>query len=252
MKRLLPTCLIAATSFAGCAGTDTPTEADYDDVAQALTAVVVTDNEGGEVGAMVDASSIAQGDGRITLQLDASGKYTGNHLGLDYAYTATCSNAEGAPQTACDKTSESADVGVSFSGELTLPRLTAAVVREGSWQLSGLQTDQVTFAGNSEFTLDTQLESLFRDAARAYRLNYVANYDGIVLDKATRRVVSGKVTYNIDSERMVTGSRRESEAQFNIDGVLEFKADGTASLTLDGAHTYNVHMGSGGLTKPND
>jgi len=252
MKRLFPTCLLAATSFVGCAGSDTPTEADYDDVAQALTAVVVTDNEGGEVGAMIDASSVARGDGRLTLQLDASGKYSGNHLGLDYAYTATCSNAEGAPLAACDKSSDSADVTVSFSGELTLPRLSAAVVREGSWQLSGLQSEQVTFAGDSELTVNTQLESLFRDATRAYRLNYVASYEGVVLDKATRRVVGGKVTYNIDSERMATGTRGESEAQFNIDGVLEFKADGTASLTLDRSHTYNVHMGSGGLTKPND
>lgn len=252
MKRLFPTCLLAATTFAGCAGADTPTEADYDDIAQALTAVVVTDNEGGEVGAMIDASSVAHGDGKLGLQLDATGKYTGNHLGLDYSYAATCSNAEGAALTSCDKTSASADVAVSFSGELTLPRLSAAVVRDGSWQLSGLQSDQVTFAGDSEFTLDTQLDSLFRDATRAYRLNYVASYDGVVLDKAARRVVSGKVTYSIDSERMVTGTRGESEAQFNIDGVLEFKADGTASLTLDGAHTYNVHMGSGGLTKPNE
>lgn len=252
MKRLLPTCLIAATSFVGCTNSDTPTEADYDDVAQALTAVVVTDNEGGEVGAMLDASSIAAGDGKVTLKLDATGKYTGNHLGLDYAYTATCADAAGAALAACDATSDSADVAVSFSGELALPRLSAAVVRDGSWQLSGLQSDQVTFAGESELSLDTQVESLFRDATRAYRFDYVASYDAVVLDRAARRVVSGKVTLSVDSERMATGTRGESEAQFNIDGVLEFKADGTASLTLDETHHYNVHMGSGGLTKPNE
>lgn len=252
MKRLLPTCLLAATSFAGCAGTDTPTEADYDDVAQALTAVVVTDNEGGEVGAMVDASSIARGEGELSLRLNASGKFTGNHLGLEYSYSAKCSNAQGAAQEACDKSSDSADVEVSFSGELALPRLTASVVRDGSWQISGLQNDQVTFEGNSELSLDTQLESLFRDASRAYRLNYVATYDGLVLDKSTRRVVAGTVTYDIDSERMASGRRGDSEAQFNIDGVLEFKADGTASLTLDGTHMYKLHMGSGGLTKTNE
>jgi hypothetical protein len=252
MKRLLPTCLIAATSLAGCSSSDTPTEADYDDVAQALTAVVVTDNEGGEVGAMIDATSIAAGDGKITLQLDTTGKYTGNHLGLNYAYSAVCSNAEGAALTACDKSSDSADVAVSFSGELALPRLSAAVVRDGSWQLSGLQSEQVTFAGESELSLDTQVESLFRDATRAYRLNYVANYDAVVLDRAARRVVSGKVMLSVDSVRMATGTRGESEAQFNMDGVLEFKADGTASLTLDGSHNYKVHMGSGGLTKTNE
>ena len=251
MKRLLPTCLIAATSFAGCSGNDTPTEADYDDVAQALTAVVVTDNEGGEVGAMIDASSIATGAGNVTLQLDATGKYTGSHLGLEYSYSASCSNAEGVAQETCDKNSDSADVAVRFNGELELPRLTATVVREGSWQLSDLQSDEVTFAGDSEFSFDTELESLFRNATRSYRLNYVANYVDVVLDKAARKVVSGKITYNIDSERVATGTRGESEAQFNIDGVLEFKADGTANLTLDSDHTYNLHLASGDLTKAN-
>jgi hypothetical protein len=97
--------------------------------------------------------------------------------------------------------------------------------------------------------LDTQLESIFRDATRSYRLNYVASYDAVVLNKTARDVVSGKITYNIDSERMATGSRGESEAQFSIDGVLEFKGDGTASLTLDSDHAYNIHLASGGLTK---
>ena len=249
MNRLLPTCLIAATSFAGCAGSDTPTDADYDDVAQALTATLVTDNDGGEVGAMIDASSIAQGDGKLTLQLDASGRYTGTHLGLDYAYTASCSDAEGAEQDACDKSSDSAEVAVSFSGELELPRLTATVVREGSWQLQGLQSDEVTFEGAGELTVDAQLQSLFRNASRSYRLNYLASYDAIVLDRSTRKIMGGTISYDIDSDRMASGLRGKSEAQFNIDGVLEFNGDGTATLTLDGDHSYNVHLASGGLTK---
>ena len=249
MKHLLPTCLIAATSFTGCSSSDTPSEADYDDVAQALSALVVTDNNGGEVGAMIEASGVAHGDAELALQLDASGKFTGNHLGLDYTYTATCSDAEGSEQAHCDEASDSANVAVSFSGELELPRLTATVMRDGTWQLTGLQSDTVSFAGDSEFHFDTQLRSLFRDATRSYRLNYIANYDAVVLDRAAHTVKSGKVTYSIDAERTATGLRRQTEAQFNIDGVLEFNADGTASLTLDGDHSYNVHLASGGLTK---
>lgn len=249
MKPLLPTCLIAATSFAACSSSDTPTEADYDDVAQALTAVVVTDNDGGEVGAMVDATSIAHGDGKLTLKVDASGKYTGNHLGLDYAYTATCSDAEGAAQDTCDKTSNKAEVTVDWSGDLKLPHLTAAVMRSGRWQLTGLQSELVTFTGESEFELDAQLQSLFRTASRSYRLTYRADYDAVVLDRAQHAVESGKVTYSIDAERTASGPRRESEAQFNIDGVLEFKGDGKASLTLDKSHTYNVNVVTGELAK---
>jgi hypothetical protein len=249
MKRLLPTCLIAATSFAACSSTDTPTEADYDDVAQALTATVVTDSDGGEVGAMVDATNIARGDGKLTLELDATGKFTGNHLGLDYAYTATCSDAEGQEQDTCDKTSDKADIAVSWSGDLKLPHITAAVKREGNWQLSGLQTDKVTFEGDGSFDLDTEMQSLFRTATRTYKVSYSANYDSVVLDRTEHAVTGGKVMYSIDAERTASGPRRESEAQFSIDGVLEFKADGTASLTLDKSHSYNVNVTTGELAK---
>lgn len=249
MKPLLPTCLIAATSFAACSSSDTPTEADYDDVAQALTATVVTDSDGGEVGAMIDATSVARGDGKIALKLDASGKFTGNHLGLDYSYTAKCSDAEGKAQDTCDKTSDKADVAVNWSGDLKLPHLTAAVKREGNWTLTGLQTDKVTFAGDSEFDLDTEMQSLFRNATRTYHVSYNANYDSVVMDRTEHAVTGGKVTYSINAERTASGPRRESEAQFDIDGVLEFKADGTASLTLDKSHSYKVNAVTGELTK---
>src|ERR1700712_5747740 len=115
MKRLLPTCLLAVTSVAGCSSTDTPTVDDYDDVAQALTAVTVSDDQGGDTGAMADAASIALGDGKLTLKLGANGKFSGNHLGLDYDYTATCSDAAAAAQAACDRTIDSADIAVNWS-----------------------------------------------------------------------------------------------------------------------------------------
>jgi hypothetical protein len=249
MKRLLSSCLVAATTFAGCSSSDTPTEADYDDVAQALTSVVVTDNDGGEVGAMIDATSVAHGDGKLTLSLDASGKYTGSHLGLEYAYTAKCSDAEGTAQDTCDKTSDTAEVAVNWTGDLELPRLTASVMRDGSWQLSGLQSDEVTFAGDSEFSLDTEVQSLFRSATRTYRVNYSASYDDVVLSRTQRAVKSGRVTYSIDAERTASGPRGESEATFDIDGVLEFNADGSASLTLDSDHAYKLDLTTGVLVK---
>jgi hypothetical protein len=249
MKRLLPTCLLAATSFAACSSSDPATEADYDDVAQALTAVVVTDNGGGEVGAMVDAASIAHGDGKLTLNVDAAGKFTGSHLGLNYAYTASCSDAEGTEQEACGKTSDTADIAVSYSGELALPRISAAVTREGSWSLTGLQSDEVTIVGESDFNLDAELESLFRTAKRTYKVSYSASYDAVVLNRSARAVKGGSIAYSIDAERTASGPRRESEAKFTMDGTLEFHTDGSASLTLDRDYKYNVDLVTGELSK---
>lgn len=249
MKRLLPTCLLAATSIVGCSSSDTPTTDDYDDVAQALTAVTVSENEGGDTGAMADAASIAHGDGKLTLNVDATGKFSGNHLGLNYNYTAKCSDAAGAAQEACDRTSDKADIAVNWSGDLKLPRLTATVMREGNWQLSGLQSEQVTFAGDSDFALDAQMQSLFRSVTRTYKVSYTANYNSVVFDRDAHAFKSGTVTYTIDAERTATGTRRDSEAKFNIDGELTFNGDGTAKLTLDRNASYNVNLKTGDLAK---
>jgi hypothetical protein len=249
MNRLLPTCLLAATSFAACSSSDTPSADDYDDVAQALTSVTATSDDSGDTGAMADAASIAIGDGKIALKVDANGKFSGNHLGLNYNYTAKCTDAAGADQAACNRTSDKADVGVSWSGDLKLPRLSAAVTREGSWQLSGLQSEQVTFAGDSDFTLDAQMESLFRSVTRTYKVSYTANYDSVVYDRSAHAFKSGTVTYTIDAERTASGTRGDSEAKFNIDGELTFNGDGTAKLTLDHNASYNVNLVTGDLAK---
>lgn len=249
MKQRIKTCLLAATCAAGCTSTDTATEADYDDVAQALTAVVVTDNDGGEVGAMVDAAMIASGDGNLSLKLAASGQYTGSHLGLDYTYSVTCSDAEGAKQEACDDTTDSAQVGVRWSGDLALPNLTAAVSREGDWQLSDIQSAEITLTGDSNLELDAELQSLFRSVTRSYHLSYDASYEDVVLQRSTRKLDSGRVTYNIDADRTASGPRRDSEAHFTMDAVLEFTGDGQATLTLDRKFQYNIDLATAELTK---
>jgi hypothetical protein len=249
MKRLLPTCLLAVTSFTGCSSSDTPTADDYDDVAQALTAVTVTDDATGDTGAMADAATIARGDGKLALKIDANGKYSGNHLGFNYNYTAACSDAAGAAQEACDRNTDKADIAVNWSGELKLPRLTATVMRDGNWELRNLQTDEVTFAGDSDFSLDAQLQSLFRSVTRTYKVSYSANYNSVVFDRDTHSFKSGTVTYTIDAERTATGSRGDSEAQFDIDGELTFNGNGTAKLTLDKKASYNVNLTNGELTK---
>lgn len=242
MKRLFGTCLAVATCSIGCS-TDVATEADYDDVAQALTSVVVTDNGGGEIGSMVDSTSIAVGAPDLSIKIDAGGKYTGTHLGLAYEYSVNCGAAK------CDRNTDSADVKIKWSGELMLPYMTSSVEREGTWKLSGIQSGVVNIGGASDFTIDTHMQSIFRTADRTYHLSYSADYAGVQLDRLTHRLSGGTISYEVDAERMASSARGSSEAEFHMSGVLAFSPSGGAALTLDGKYSYAIDTTTGFVVK---
>jgi hypothetical protein len=240
---------LAATCAVGCSSSDPATEADYDDVAQALSSTVATGNGGGDVGSMNDTATIAAGSSGLGLTVDASGKASGDHFGLDYSYELACSDAAGAAQTRCDSSTDSAKVDINWSGSLSLPHITASVDREGSWTLAGVQSDTVAFDGSSDFTLDLSLQSLWRNASRDYHVAYSADYAGVKLDRAAHKVTGGSVNYVIDAERMASGPKRESDAKFHMDGALTFNADSTAMLTLDKSHSYTINTADGSVDK---
>jgi hypothetical protein len=249
MKRFLGPCVLAATCAVGCSGTDAATDADYDDVAQALSSTVSTGNGGGDVGSMNDTATVAAGTTGIGLAVDASGKVSGDHFGLDYSYKLTCSDAKGAAQTKCDSSTDTAKVDVNWSGSLDLPHITASVDREGSWTLAGVQSNVVAFDGSGDFTLDLSLQSLWRNASRDYHVAYSADYAGIKLDRAARKITGGSVKYVIDAERMASSAKGESDAKFHMDGTLTFGADGSAMLTLDKSHSYKINTADGSVDK---
>jgi hypothetical protein len=250
MKRLV-LAAAAGCALAGCSSNDTATEADYDDVAQSLSAVVSPGgggNQGGDVSAMQDSATVSLGTAGLSLSANASGKYTGHRAALDYEYTATCSDAAGAEQK-CGSKTDSSTVKVDWSGELALTHLTAAVTRAGTWRLSDIQSGVATIEGDSNFSLDLELQSLFRTAQRSYHIEYDANYAAIKLDLTAQRIESGTVSYTIDAERTVSGTRRDSEAKFKMDGELTFDRDGGVTLTLDGDYKYAIDTTTGVVIK---
>lgn len=249
MKRTVGNCILAAAWLAGCSGKDQATEADYDDVAQALTAVVTTDNGGGEVGAMSDSVDIALGAGDLSITASAAGKFKSSHLGLEYDYAISCKDSAGAQLDKCNRDTDSAEVKVDWSGDLGLPHLTASVDRSGSWQLAKVQSGNAVLNGDSDFNLDAKLESLFRDATRSYHVGYNAKYSDVALDLAARKIKGGTVQYEIAAERKATGTRRDSEAEFEMKGELTFAADGTATLTLDKNFRYTIDTATGVMVK---
>ncbi|MET0384909.1 MAG: hypothetical protein ABW321_03070, partial [Polyangiales bacterium] len=200
MKLTVSSCLVAAAcTAAACSSNDTATEADYDDVAQSLSAVVATGTTGGDVGAMADAANVSLSANDLAIQLSANGKYEGNHLGLEFSYVATCKDAAGAAAQ-CGASTDSSNVNIAWGGSLALPLVSASVERQGDWTLTKLQTDTATLDGSSLFTLDAQLQPLFLSRnTRTYHVDYEASYAGIQLDREARRVVGGTVTYEINA-----------------------------------------------------
>lgn len=237
-------CLALASACSG----DQPTASDYDDVAQALGGLTATENGGGEVGTMRDAAAIASGDPADGLTLQASGGFSGSRLGLQYDYSVACSDAEGAALPDCGEATDKAEIQVAWSGELKSPRLEASVVRLGELTLTDVQSDTVSIEGESDLEIDARFESLFRDASRAYRLAYHAEYAGVKVQRSPARITEGRVSYALAVEREAESSRGDSSASFDIDAELVFGADG-ATLTLDGEHTYAVNQSTGRVTK---
>lgn len=249
MKYLFGSCLLVLSCMVGCSLNDEATEADYDDVAQTVSALVVTDNGGGEVGSMCDSIDIATGTNDGSIGLDGRGRFVGDHLGLTYQYEVDCTDADGSALTNCDDTTDHAAVAVKWSGDLELSHLTASVQREGEWQVSNVQQDAVEINGSSDFDLEAKLQSIFSNASRSYQISYFAEYAKIKFARSSRRVTSGRVEYVIEARRVASGRRGESTAKFQMDGLLQFSGKGSATLTLDKSFRYTIDTESGFVAK---
>jgi hypothetical protein len=240
---------LAWSVAAGCSDSDKASEADYDDVAQALSVGVATNNSGGDIGSLQDSASIAVGTPTLGITVSASGEFVGNRLGVDYDYSVACSDAAGTALDRCGANTDSAKVAIKWSGELAIPNLSASVARDGHWDLSEIQSGTVQVDGDGHFDLDVQFTALFRDVTRHYSLSYDATYDGVQVRRLPAGVVGGTVSYSVKAERMASGTRGDSEASFDMDAALTFGSNASAMLTLDGKYQYAVDTSSGQITK---
>jgi hypothetical protein len=112
-----------------------------------------------------------------------------------------------------------------------------------------MQSGTIDLVGKSQFDFDTSFQSLFRDLNRQYHLGYSADYSDVQVRLSPAAVIGGTVKYVIDAERKASGARREAQANFHMDGLLAFTANGQATLTLDGTYNYAVDTTSGQVTK---
>jgi hypothetical protein len=239
---------LVAPSLLAVACSSGPSDEDYDDVAASVGALTANDS-GGEVGSMDDSVVAAEGGSPDGLTASGSGSYQGTRLGLEYQYDLTCLDASGQTLASCGENTDTAHVTVAWSGDLTLPRYSASISRAGDWTLAGLQSDVAQFDGHGTFTVDSSFQAIYRDVTRTFHLDYDAQYDAVRYRMASRAFEGGQITYQVHAERTRSGSRRDAEATFDIEAVITFASDGTATLTLDGDRTYQVDLASGAVIR---
>lgn len=239
--------IVAAATSISCVE-DKPTEEEYDDVAQAIGSTTATSNGGGETGSFADSAKLAVGQMPAGLSLAGNGHVLGQHLGLDYDYQITCKDAGGALLALCGPTTDSASLKLSWSGDLDTPNLSASVDRTGDWTLSGLQSGGATFNGEGTLTFDVSVTSIFRPVTRTYHLDYAASYDAVKID-ASRHAVGGSIHYEISAEHTVMGRAANSDRKLDLSADVVFNADGSASVTLDGTHSYKLDLETGAVAR---
>lgn len=260
MKRT--TLITFGLSIAACTSSSTSspqpaTAADYEDTAQAIASSTVTGQGGatgaGDIFAMADALSIARGRLPIGFALRSDGRIHGDHLGIDNSFVVTCKDAAGTVQAACGPTTDSATVDVKWTGSITTPNFMASVDREGTWTITGLQGATATFNGNSSFSFDMTLNSIFHPGVTSTdTFDNTATYDAITVTTADHQITGGSASFEVKGHRTVTGTptgKNDVDKSFDVKAVLTFNADHTATLVLDGTQTFTIDLLTGKLTK---
>ena len=240
-----------ALSLAACTSSSPPTREQYDDTAQAIASTTATSGGGGDVASMSDSVTIAQGAMPTGFTAMGDGHFQGSRLGVDYSYAIVCKNAAGAINL-CGPLTDQASVQVSWSGNLTSPNLDASVSRDGSWSLVGLQSDTATFHGNSSFSFDATVRSIFRPGATAtYSFDASAAYNAIRISTQQRQIIDGSASFDVAAHAKVTGTNKDGEASFDVHAQITFHADHTADLILDGSQHYSLNLSTGVVIRVN-
>jgi hypothetical protein len=249
MNRITLFTLLAA-SAAACANGSPPTREQYDDTAQAIASTTATGGGGGDVASMSDSVNIALGTMPAGFTLSGDGHFQGSRLGVNYSYSIACKSATGATLSVCNSTTDAATVNVAWSGSLTSQYVDASVTRNGTWSLTGLQGATATFAGDSTFSFDTTLRSVFRPGVVAtYSFDASASYRAIRISTEQRQIIDGSASFDVSAHGTVTGGKNDVDAAFEVHADITFHADHTATLVLDGTQHYTINLTTGGVVR---
>ncbi len=258
---------IAACTASSTSSTTSPaTTADYEDTAQTIASATVTSGSGGsgaigfgDVLVFQDALSIARGRLPLGFLRGDDGHFRGSLMGVGHDFTVACKDATGAAQTACNSMTDSATVTIKLTGNLQTPNFSSSIDREGNFTITGMQSATATFNGDSSFSLDTSLTSVFHQGVTSTLMfDATASYKAITVTTADHTMTGGTASFEVKAHRTVTGTGSASgsnqnnvDKSFDVTADLTFNADQTATLVLDGTHTFTIDLKTGKLTKVN-
>ena len=200
---------------------------------------------------MTDVVSLSTGNTLAGFTAGAQGTVTGSILGLTYSFTLTCKDGSGTTLTTCTALTDNAEANVSWSGTLDLTNFSSSVTRTGDWKVTGLQTATATLTGTGSFTFGATVKSIFRPSTTTYALTADADYDNVQINTANRQIIGGNINYMVTSTAATTGGSADASAKFDIDAKVAFSSTGTATITLDGNHSYAVDESTGVVVKTN-
>lgn len=265
--------VIALVSALAACSQRAATQEDYEDTAQAIGTMALLGGGGGDVASLRDAVAIAHSELPFGFgRRDAEGKIGGDRFGVEYSYTTVCKDAAGAELARCDRTTDQAEIDVSWQGRIELPHLAAEVKRDGSWTLTGLQSETASLSGDSSFSLDTTATSIFRDGVTAtLEIDAAAEYDAIQIATATRELVGGSASFALTVHKTVTGTGtgggsddddgddddrgdgpgklEDVDRTFTVDATITFNPDRTADLVIDGTEFFEIDLETGRITR---
>jgi len=234
----------------------------YEDTAQAIAAQTMTAGTGGssfgDIIVFHDALSLARGHLPLGVLRDSDDHhFHGDRMGVGNAFTITCKDASGAIQTACDSNTESATIAVMLKGSIQTPNFMSSVDREANFTVTGLNSMTATLDGDSSFSLDTTLNSVFHPGVTSTLMfDATASYKAITFASADRdNITGGSASFEVKAHRTVTGtgsgsgSNHDVDKSFDVHADLTFNADHTATLVLDGMHTFKIDLRTGKVTR---
>lgn len=243
-RTLVRAAALAGAALAMAACTDDappPTDAEYQEVAQAIGA---TTSQLGDGAALTVATQLATGVVPIGLRLDGTGRFSGDHFGLTYDYDVQCRTVLLEP-VSCGALADTAVVDATWRGQLALPRWQASASHTGTWNLRGLSGAVTTVDGDARFALVAAFASASAQNTKTLDLRYDAGYDGVEIDNATHALVGGSIHYAIEVTTTHTTPGRDAPTHHTIDAVVTFTGGGAATLVLDGDRRFTIDLYAG-------
>jgi hypothetical protein len=235
--------------FAACSSTPTASQEDQVQVAQVVGVSVATGAEPTAVDAVLD---LATGIVPRGMTIDGLGRFSGDHGGLTFSGTITCTDAGTDKPAPCSPATAMATVTGSWSGQLQTRRVAISATRTGTWTVSGLQTSTVTINGTSHIDVTSQFASASDSNHKNLALAIDATYQAVMIDRTSDLATGGDIQYAITGKRTHTTPALDGSQTFTVDATLTFHPDHSATLVIDGNQKFDVDLDTGEATPEKD